>query len=137
MSFNFQAGDRVPAQWAPLGGVNATLNITQHTLDISALLIDCSNSGGGGLRQRIAGLQDVAGTLTAEHDLDFPAYLAVPFIVQGARGLAAFFVSPLRGIIFGAVIEKVHYETAKETSVRYSFDVKLDGRSGPIIYPVS
>lgn len=135
--FNLQRGDLVPAAWFPIGGAITLLNIRSHNLDISALLFDVTSSGSGGLTARLAGKVDCAGTIQADYDLDLSPYLAVPAIVTAGRGFAYFYLSPTRFFQIPAVIEKVHYEVAVESEVKYSWDVKCDSRVGALVYPAA
>ena len=138
MAFNYQRGDFCPVLWQPAGGALATLNIKAHSLDISSLLFDVSNTGSslltGGLRARIPGLRDVQGTVSADYDLDSPPYGAIS-IFDGLSGVCGFNLSPLKTLQVPVIIEKVHYEMAVESEIKYSFDVKANSRAGLIVYP--
>jgi len=132
--FNFQRGDYVPVGWNPQGGAGVVLNIKSHSLDISVLLFDTTNTGSGGFRSRLAGVGDAAGTVNADYDLDLSPYRAA-LITAGISGIANFYLSPTNFIQVPTIIEKVHYESAVESEVKYSFDVKGNSRAGLFVYP--
>lgn len=131
-------GDQCPAIWQPvnLGLPASALNIHDDSLDLTALLIDVTNTGSGGLTSRLVGKLDAAGTVNADVDLNIPPYLAPLFIVPGVSGVVGKTVGPLGRIFQVPVsVEKVHYQSAIDTEVKYSFDHKMNARAGFLIYP--
>ena len=133
--FNYQAGVFVPAQWQPQGGNTSVLNIYEHTLDLSILLIDVTSSGSGGTRARIGGPVDAAGTINTSFDLDQAPWSPELSISPGIRGIASFGVSPTRFIQVPSRVEKLHLASARDREVQQSFDVKCDALTGLIVYP--
>ncbi len=134
MSQNFQRGDLVTVQWAPTGGVNLQLNIRSHTLKLSSLLYDVTNTGSGGVRARLTGPSDSEGTIAASFALDLTPYGA---IAHGVQGIASFGVNAAQTRFFQVpvTIESVEYSTAIENELRYQFAVKGNSRAGFLVYP--
>jgi len=150
---NFQRGDLCPVAWSPFTGSGfATaffLNVTSHNGDISSLLFDVTHTGlNGAGTGRIAGKQDASGTINADLDIDNTPYDYYG-IRNGQGGFLTYFLSsPLLGtprfVEIPMSIEKVHYEVAVQSQVKYSFDAKMNvilglaGTGSPpllIIYP--
>ncbi len=133
---NFQRGDLVNAGWAPTGGVLLILNIRSHTLKLTSLLYDVTNTGSGGVRARLTGPSDYEGTIAASYDLDAPPYLFLG-IYHGTQGIATFGVNAAQTRFFQVPvsIESVEYSTAIENELRYQFAVKGNSRAGFLVYP--
>lgn len=135
MAQNFSPGQFCGATWSPVGGAPGTLEIRGHTLDLSVMLFDVSNTGNPTGRARLAGLDDVAGTVNTFLDLDLPLYSAIVVIVPASRGIASFGMSLVRGIQTPVIVEKLHFQVTTDTALEASFDVKMDCRVGLIVYP--
>lgn len=93
-----------------------------------------TSTGAGGLTARLAGKRDISGTVQADYDLDIPPYGPVG-IFDGLSGICAFNLNPLKAVQAPVIVEKVHYESAVESEVKYSFDVKANSRAGFLVYP--
>jgi hypothetical protein len=134
--YNFQRGDLVPAIWTPIGGQSTVLNIQGHNLDLSTLLIDVTNSGSGGNRDRIPGVRDAAGSLKLSFDLDLPFYGPLN-LLNGVLGLASFGVNAAqtRFIQVPVAVEKVGVASAREQDIQLSVDVKMSNRAGFFVFP--
>ena len=132
---NFVSGHRCPAQFQLSGGVLTTLQIKGQSLDEDGLIFDVTHTGSGGRTARIAGKADHKGTINADFDLDVPPYLNPPGIRFGSTGIILFFFSPSRPIQIPVIVSKVHYESAIESEVKYSFDVQENVLVGVIVYP--
>jgi hypothetical protein len=136
MSQNWQRGDLVPFGFQATGGPSVLLNIKGHTLDLSVLLYDVTNTGTFGARARLTGTLDASGSIKLSFDLDNPFYGPIS-MRPGQKGVASFGVNAAqtRFISFGVAIEKVGIATAIEQEVQQPVDVKLDINSGLLIYP--
>lgn len=136
MAQNFQRGDLVPAIWQANGAPAVVLNIQGHNLDLSALLIDVTNSGSGGNRDRISGVRDAAGSLKLSFDLDAPFYGPMS-LIPGLLGLASFGVNAAQTkfIQVPVALEKVGVASAREQDIQLSVDVKMSNRAGFFIFP--
>lgn len=125
----------------PEGKPEHTLNIRGWNGDRDCLLFDVTNTGHEGETARIAGKKDWQGTVQADFDLDDPPYGLAggqPNIDAGVRGVIRKYVSPVaqgKFISIGVIIAKVHYESAVESQLKYSFDVKQNKLAGPFTYP--
>lgn len=131
---NFSPGQFVPAAWAPRGANFFILQIKESTLDESCLLFDVTHSGTGGIRARIAGPIDYAGTVNADLDLDLTPYAPLS-LHAGNNGVIGFYFNATRFAQIPARIEKVHYQSATDSEVKYSFDAKADALSGLVVFP--
>lgn len=110
--------------------------MTGHTISVSALLFDVSNSGSGGRTARVAGKKDTSGEVQADFDLDAPPFNSPPTIEPGQSGLLLSYISPTAPIQWPGVIEKVDYVcSGQNTQVKYSFSVKENCRAGSFVYP--
>src|SRR5258707_450163 len=136
MSQNFQRGDLVPALWQAQGGPLTTLNIQGHTLDLSVLLIDVTNSASLGIKARLASTLEGAGTFKLSFDLDIPFYGAM-LLRPGIGGIASFGVNAAqtRFIQTPVSVEKVGVASAREGDVQLSVDVKINSLVGFFVYP--
>ncbi len=157
---NFQRGDLCGVAFQAVSGGNAdtvvTLNVTQHSLEDSAKLFDVTHTGLNGIgTARIAGKNDLHGTVHADFDADQPPYLDPPHITSGTSCLMIFALSAPPGtgpnpagsgsvqrqITIPAIVEKVHYQSQVTSQVKYSFDVKMNviagvaGTNNPPISP--
>lgn len=137
--FNYQRGDLTGVAWIPQGlGVQTALPVRDQDLDLSSLLFDVTNRLSQGSRARLAGPQDAAATILAQHDADAPSYLAAGGLIQnGMGGMLLFFITPILFISVPMRIEKVHWKSGTETQVTYSFDAKMDSRVGTLVYPAA
>lgn len=132
---NFQNGALVPVSFLPYDGSATTvLQIKSHNLDLEALMLDVSHSGTGGVRARIAGLQDARATILASLDLDLLPWAAVPKIIPGLWGLIGIHVAERslgwNPITVPVIVQKIHFESAVESEVKYSFDVQMNALAG-------
>ena len=144
--FNYQRGDLVPASWSPValragGGVistnilfTTTLNIKGHNLKLSALLIDVTNSGTGGTRARISGVNDFNGTLNMSYDLDIPHFNSPPLLVHGQPGVAVFGLDPAHGIQVPMSCEEVGASSAVDKEVLFDVTMKANALAGVLVY---
>lgn len=131
---NFQPGHFAPVAWQATGLAAVTLQIKDHNVEMSVLLHDVTHTGTAGVRGRIAGPRDASGSVNASLDLDLPPYGAAS-IFEGLPGICAFGFSPLKLLQIPVRIEKVRYQSAVESEVKYGFDVKMSAFSGFIVYP--
>jgi hypothetical protein len=140
---NFQRGDLVGVAFGPTPDTAAILNVTGHNLEDSAHLHDVTHTGLNGIgTARIAGLNDISGTIHADFDADAPPYLNPPRITSGTSGWLIFVLgappgsvgnlgsSIQRQIEVPIIVEKVHYESAVKNQVKYSFNVKMNVLAG-------
>ncbi len=72
--------------------------------------------------------------MQADFDLDAPPYL-LPQIRFGVQGIIHHFISVTKFIQIPVVIAKVHYESAVENQLKYSFDVAMSVLAGSMVYP--
>lgn len=135
MSDNFQPGHLCPVRFKPDGGNDATLNVKSHNLDLTALLHDVTGTRHAGVRARIGGPADAQGTVQADFDLDEAPYHDPPSIRPTVRGLMFFHISPTKAIQVPVIVERLHFESAVESQVKYSFDVKMNALAGALVYP--
>lgn len=133
--FNFQTGEFCPVAWQASGGALVTLNIRSHNLELSVLLLDVTTTGSGGVRSRIASLFDVSGTVETVFDLDIPPYAPAPAILPGYKGVALFFIAPNAAIQVPLSVEKLHFQSAVDKEVVYSWDGKCNSLAGAVVYP--
>lgn len=131
----YSRGDYCPASVTPTGGATTVLNIKNHSFDLMATLFDVTGTGSGGGTARIGGKLDFNGTINAALDLDALPWLAIPNILPLTRGITAFYVSPIAFIQVPTIVEKFHGQSAVDSEVQYSFDVKMDAHSGLLIFP--
>lgn len=135
MANNYVPGHLTPVQWQATGGALATLSIKSHNLDISVLLHDVTSTRHAGVRARLAGPLDAAGTVNNALDLDVPPYLTPPTILPGVGGVAAWGLSSTRAIQLPLICEKLGFTSAIEQEVQWNADWKMDARQGVVIYP--
>jgi hypothetical protein len=139
--YNYQRGDLISAQWQKVGLAAATLNITGHTLDLSALMYNVTNSGTGGNAAKLAGTNDAKGNIKASFDRDLPPYSPLIQIVAGASGGGFWGVTAdqTRFIAVPIIISIVHYMSELTHELQYSFDVEMNtiqnGQLMATIYP--
>lgn len=120
----------------PTGQASVTLNITGWNGDHDGLLFEVTHTGHGGHCARISGRDDWKGTVQADFDLDAPPYLSTtPNIRFGTTGIIRKFVSTTKFIQVPVVIAKVHYESAVQSQLKYSFDVAMSVLAGTMVYP--
>lgn len=136
---NFLRGDFAPFAFQPKGGANTILNIKSQNADFTALLFDVTSTGSGGVRARISGLLDCKGTVNADFDLDQPPYGTPPTLLPGTLGIGSYYFSQPNNkfIQIPCIIEKVHYESAVESEVKYSFDFSIASNAGLLVYPAT
>lgn len=139
---NFQRGDMLPVRFQPQGGAAVTLNIRGWSGDDEVLRFDVTNTGHGGETARISGKHDWRGTVNADFDLDAPPYgngAGQPQIRAGTRGVILKYVSTAldKAIQIPVIVAKVHYESAVENQLKYSFDVELNILAGDFVYPAA
>lgn len=133
MANNFQRGDLIPVTFQPVSGAAVTLNITGHNLDISSLLHEVTHTGHNGAgTARIAGKQDVSGTVTMDYDADRSPYSLN--LTNGTSGFMLFYVTPTRPIQVPIIIEKVNYKSAVAGKVEFGCDVKMNVNVGTLVY---
>ena len=136
---NFQPGHNCPVRFQVLGqGPVSLLNVTSHNLDLSVLLYDTTHTGNLGNTSRTVGKRDAAATVSYDIDADAPPYLNPPLIIDGVSGFFLFYYSALtlgRPLQVPMTIEKVHYEMQIGSQTKGSFDAKLNGHIGVIVYP--
>jgi hypothetical protein len=141
VSNNFQRGDLLPVVFIPDDQANVTLNVRGWSGDDEVLRFDVTNTGHGGQTARIAGKQDWRGTVQADFDLDVPPYntnAGGPRIRAGQGGVIRKYVSQTaqdKYIQIPVLIAKVHYESAVESQLKYSFDVEMSVLFGDFVYP--
>lgn len=147
--FNFQRGDLTGVQWVPVvgppfvaAGPGAFLTVKDQDLDFEALLYDVTSTLAGGVRQRLGGPLDAGATINAVYDYDQSPYVGTININPGAGGILNFAISIVglattRFLQFPMRIQKVHWKAGVENAVSYSFDAKIDGRVGSIVFPAA
>lgn len=136
MPDRFIAGHSIPVAWQPVGAASTTLDVKEHSVDLSVLLHDVTNSRHVGVRARLAGPLDAQGTVQASLDLDqVPWNAPTPNILPGVSGVIAFGVTAAAGIQVPTVVEKLHNASAIEKEVNWSFDVKMNSIAGAVVYP--
>lgn len=139
MADNFQRGDLLPIYYQPLNGGNSRLNITGYSFDEECLRHDVTHTGHNGRTARLRGKGDHKGTITVNFDLDAPPYDNPPNIRAGESGRIGFAVdasNPSTNPVYvPVIIAKVHYETAVEGYLKYSFDVEENVLAGNLNYP--
>jgi len=128
----FVRGDLAPvALRTPTG----FMNITGYSLDHTVLLYDVTHTGFGGAgTARIGGKPDVAGTINADLDIDLAPFGGTLAILPGTSGIIFFYVSNTNvpGQVVGkavqvpVIVEKLHWETAIQSQLKYSLDIKMD-----------
>jgi hypothetical protein len=133
--WNYQSGAFVPVAWQPTGGNLATLDIKEHTLDLSVLLVDVTSVSHQAVRARIAGPLDIAGTCQLALDLDAPPWANPPLVIPGLRGIAGFGINPTKQMQVPVSIEKLHLASAIEKEVQWSVDMKGNRIAGLVVYP--
>ena len=131
---NFVPGHFAPVAWQANGGTAFTLQIREHSVDLTVLLHDVTHTGTSGVRARIAGPLDCQGNVQATLDLDAPPWGPVA-LLPGYRGICAFGVSPTRSLQLPVSVEKLRLQSSTEKEVNYSFDVKMNALAGVIVYP--
>ncbi len=93
-----------------------------------------TSTGSQGLTARLAGKGDSSADVEADLDLDQPTW--GPLVIQpGVRGVMVFFQSPTKGIQIPKSIEKVHYQGAVDSQMKYSFTAKMNQLAGLFVYP--
>jgi len=132
----FVAGHDVPVAWQPAGAASTTLDVKEHSVDLSVLLHDVTNNRHGGERARIAGPLDAQGTVQASLDLDqVPWNTPIPNVQPGVLGVIGFGVSATAAIQVPSIVEKFHSASAIEKEVNWSFDIKMSSIAGVVLYP--
>lgn len=137
MANRFITGDRVKMTWVPPGAPNQVLNIKTMSLDEDGVVADVTHTGTGGRTARICGKGDTKITVNADFDLDIKPYVAPLNIRFGNQGIALLGFDPAFPIQIPCRIIKVHYESAIENEVKYSFDAAEDVLSGVLVYPAA
>jgi hypothetical protein len=142
VSNNFQRGDLLPVVFIPAGGAQNVLNVRGWSGDHEVLRFDVTNTGHGGQTARITGKEDWRGTINADFDLDAAPYgngAGQPNIRAGTAGVIACYVATdlSKAIQIPVIISKVHYESAVESQLKYSFDVEMSVLAGFFIYPAA
>lgn len=139
MADNYQPGSTLPVQFQPTGGVNSTLNIKGWSGDEEAITPDVSGTRHAGRTARIAAKKDHRGTVNATFDLDDPPYGAAPNIRAGTTGVILLHTSASlnKPIQIPVIITKVHYESAIENALVWSFDWAENVIAGSLVYPAA
>jgi hypothetical protein len=135
---NFVGGHFSTAIWTPNGGAQAVLNIKDHTLDISVMLHDVTCAATAGVRARVVGPLDAAGTINADLDLDAEPWSPAVNLFAGLRGIVGFGYTEgatARIIQVPSSIEKLHHQGSMEKELTYSFDTKMNALAGLLVYP--
>ena len=133
----YQRGDFVPVGWQALGvsgAASVILQVKQHTLDISSLMIDVTNTGFGGVRGRIAGLRDMDGSAELSLDLGQVPWLSPYFVLDGVSGIMTFGYSANAGIQVPCIVEKTHHVSGVDKEVQWSCTVKGNALAGVLVY---
>lgn len=135
MANDFRPGHYAPVIWQATGGTASVLQIRDHTVDLSVMLHDVTHTGTDGVRARIAGPLDAAGTVNASLDLDLPPFQGPISLQPGFQGICAFGFTPAKFLQVPTRVEKLHFASAVDKEVTYSFDVKMDAFAGVVVYP--
>lgn len=108
------------------GGTSLKILESSWDEEIDQLIVTHSQSGG--VEGWIAGILKGEGTVRANVDADSapPALTIVP----GAMGTFLFTIGTATPFVIPVGITKVHYQTAVEGKVEYSFNVKLNSEAG-------
>ena len=132
---NFSRGDLIVFNMTPSGGANVTLGIKSHNIDLECAVNDVTNTRHGGGTAVLGSKENGKGTVSAALDLDEMPHDA-PFTVRPRmKGIMFFGLSPALAIQFPFMVTSLHYETAVESEVRWSFSVTMDVISGSLVYP--
>ena len=135
---SFQSGHQLPVKFQATGqGAVATLNVKGWNLDEEVLIFDVTHTGTGGRTARIAGKADTKGTVNADFDADVPPYLPAPSIRAGTTGVILCFVTPNKAVQIPVIISKLHFESAIENELKYSFDYQENVLAGVVVYPAT
>ena len=136
MANNFVPGHFAPILWRAAGTpADVQLNIKDHNVELSVLLHDVTHTGTAGIRARIAGPLDAAGSVNASLDLDAPPYMTTISLFPGTQGLCLFSFTLTRALQIPVRVEKLKFQVAVDKEVMYGFDVKMDALAGVIVYP--
>lgn len=137
MAHEFQAGHLVPVSWQATGGQVFSLNIKEHSLDISVLLHDVTGVKAAGLRARIAGPTDIQGRVVLDWDLEESPFSEPGLILAGTMGVAVFGVDTAgrHGIQCPLICEKYHQGGATDRELMWDCDWKCSSLAGSLVYP--
>lgn len=136
MSGSFVPGHTVPVAWRAQGN-NAlfTLNIKEHSLELSVLLHDVTGVKSQGVRARIAGPTDVSGRVVLDLDMDEAPITAAVGVQPGTRGVALWGLDATRGIQVPLIVEKLHFSGSTDKEMMWDSDMKCNSLAGSIVYP--
>ena len=143
MSQNYLRGDQAGIGWQPLGGGAVILGAKDQNAEISTLLFDVTTTISGGLTARLAGKLDAAVEFNGFVDIDQQPYLPPQFILPQMRGILLYYLNFVavggaqRAIQIPSIIEKVRYQSAVDSEVRYGFSLKMESRAGLFVYPAT
>jgi hypothetical protein len=133
---DFQPGHLIPVGWQADGGQVASLNIKEHSCEISVMLHDVTGVKAGGVRARIAGPTDISGRMVLDLDLDEAPWSAAVAVVAGFNGVAIFGVNPEgTGIQVPLICEKVRFSGSTDKELMWDTDMKANSLAGVIVYP--
>ena len=138
MSLNFAGGHFATAGWTPAGGTQVILNVKDHTLDISVMLHDVTCAQTGGVRARVSGPLEAAGSVHADLDLDIEPWMPAVNLFPGLRGIVGFGYTgglTARVIQIPTSVEKVNYQASMEKELMWGWDAKMNALAGLVVYP--
>jgi hypothetical protein len=135
---NFQRGDLLPVFFQPFGANAAQrLNVTGWEGGRDVLLFDVTHTGlNGAGTARIAGKRDGTGTVNADYDADLSPYAAYG-IQEGVSGVILEYITPTRAIQTPIIIEKLNFQSAAGSQLKYNFSWKMNVLAGLFVYPAS
>lgn len=145
MSQNYLRGDFAGFGFQPLGSALVILGAKDANAELSALLFDVTSTISGGNTARLGGKQDAAVEFNGFVDIDQPPYLPPQFVLPATRGIILYYLNFVaqvggagagqRAIQIPSIVEKVRYQYAVDSEVRYGFSLKMEARAGLLVYP--
>ncbi len=127
-------------------GNEATLDVTDHSLEEEVTTILVTNSASAGVAWRIASVLDAKGSFKLFYDLYKPPYSNPPYLVPGVVGTAEFYVSVVdpntgsgaeRYYTVPLIIKKSTVTSQLLGAVEYQIEVELNGLAGSFVRPTS
>lgn len=130
---NYIRGDSLIITWQPLGLAQVIIGMHDANGELSALLFDVTTTLSGGLTARLGGKLDHATEFNGFYDLDQVPYLAPVFLLPGQRGFYTTQFALGHIVQVPSIIEKIRYQGAVDSEVKYSFSAKMDSRAGVLV----
>ena len=111
-----------------------TLKVTGHSWQEKVADLITTNTGSGGIQERIAGVLDGEGTVDANTDAAAFPWDTSPGVRAGAKGTITFAVGGSTPHSVKCMILEVLSKSVVDGLVQYSFRVALDNTSGTSAY---